>query len=95
MRKHTFRFNGKVVDWFLIVGVVVIIVLSVLIYNKVNNESYVVTGNKGNPGCDTLQQAKCEQTFYETGVCPKDCVECDDYQGSGCVPSNCAKSACM
>lgn len=58
----------------------------------------------GNPGCDVTEQAACSQGMRGAGVCPPtvtangkqiQCSACNDYEGEGCVPSNCVKTACM
>jgi len=48
-----------------------------------------------NPGCDPGAQAMCTQAA-RNGQCSQTsgCCPCNDYEGEGCVPTNCASSAC-
>jgi hypothetical protein len=57
-----------------------------------------------NPGCNADDQScctararagKCEQSDSDTDKCTMPCKACNDYEGEGCVPQNCAQSACI
>jgi len=50
----------------------------------------------GNPGCSPDLQKICTDAG-SIGACLDNpiCCACDDYEGEGCVPKNCAKEACI
>ncbi len=69
MAKYRFKFDGKTVDWLMLAGVVVVLVLSVLIFLKVNKESY--RPGEENPGGCSTPGSYCEYNGKD-GICVRD-----------------------
>jgi len=81
--------------WLVSVSALVIAIISLV---KKSKETYKKVKNPmrlKNPGCDVQDQTNCTMAM-RYGKCSdnEDCVECNDYEGEGCVPKYCECSAC-
>jgi len=75
-------------------GMLMFVALALIGVSQLNDEEGYNPKQLGNPGCDTNDQVECTAKVAAGNGCKNACCPCDDYEGEGCVPKNCAKTAC-
>lgn len=81
--------------WMISIAALVIAIISLVKKSKENYKTLKNPMRLKNPGCDAQEQANCTMSMRYGQCDTSNCVECNDYEGEGCVPKNCASSACQ